>query len=209
MASAACCAIVRAVASVSSSIGAAGSSERIVSSASSSVAVAIGSSAAVEPLLEERHEQRVGSAEACRGRNVERLWLARARRPWLRPRENRPHGVAQPRFGDVHRLRNELVAALVGNANHGRVDTEHLDDRLRDRLERRLERQALRERARDLVERVHLAGSSGAPTRGRRQRLAELGRLLVQPRVLDRDGELCGERGEQREVALAERPTAG
>ena len=64
-------AIVRAVASVSGVIGAAGSSDRMVSCASNSPAVAIGRSAAVAPPSRNGKQQRVGAAEPLGQRGVE------------------------------------------------------------------------------------------------------------------------------------------
>jgi hypothetical protein len=108
-------------------------------------------------LVEERDQQRMRAAESPRRRDIEHERLVRARRPRLRPLEDRPHGIVHPRLGDVHRPRDELVAALVRDSDHGGVDAEHVDDRRRHRRECLLERETLRERARDLVERVHLA----------------------------------------------------
>ena len=67
-------------------------------------------------------------------RDVEQLRLAVARRPRLRPLEDRAHGLAEPRLRDVHGARDELVAALVRNTDHRSVDAELLDDRLGHRV---------------------------------------------------------------------------
>ena len=77
------------------------------------------------PLLEERRQERMRASEARRRRDVEQQRLLGARRTPLRPLEDRAHGSCEPRVGDVHGTRRELVATLVGNADHRGVDVEH------------------------------------------------------------------------------------
>src|SRR4029450_1629067 len=86
------------------------------------------------------------------------------------------------------------------------VDVERVDERDGHAVERLLEREALREGARDLVERVE-APRDGLLC-GARLALALDRRLevLVEPRVLDGDGELGGERHEEPRLALARYP---
>ena len=56
----------------------------------------------------------------------------------------------------MERTGDELLPALVGDADDGRVGVEELDDGPRDRIERGVEREALRERPGDLVQRAEL-----------------------------------------------------
>jgi hypothetical protein len=153
-------------------------------------------------LLEERAQQRVGAAEARDGGQVEEQRRVGARGPRLGPLEDRAHRGGEPRLGDVDRARHELVAALVGDADHGGVDAELPDEGLRDGGERRVERERLRERPRDLVERRHLPRRRPLRLEDLRELGAELGRALVQPRVLDGDRELRRERAQQRHVSF-------
>jgi len=109
----------------------------------------------------------------------------------------------------VHRARHELVAALVGNSDHRRVNAENVHDRRGDCRERFLEGEALGEGTRDLVQRVHLTRALPLRLEHLAERFAQLLRTLVQPRVLHRDRKLSGERGEEHGIALADRARAG
>ena len=97
--------------------------------------------------------------------------------------------------------RDELVASLLGNADHGRIDPEQVDRRVHDGLERGVERETGRERARDLVQRAQLAGPRCSGLQGEFPLRCEALHVLVQTSVLDRDGELAGQRSEQRRLA--------
>ena len=110
--------------------------------------------------------------------------------------------VTELRVLDVLRARSEELAAIVGHADHGGVDVEHVDDRLRQRLERLVERELLRKRAGDLVQRteparrVPLGGERGLTL------VAEVRGLLVELRVLHRDRELPCKRTEQLRLVV-------
>ena len=213
IASAAWPAIESAVSAISPATGRPGCSETIVSVASSSAGVAIGITAAVEPLRRNGASRASAppSASAAVGVEEERLVALEQleqmpSRQLLRPREERARRRVDALVVDVHGPRDELDPALVGHPDHGGIDTEQRHDRLREHVERRLEREALREGARDLVQRVEPLGRLAL----RRERLlalaAQLLRALVQPRVLDQHGELRGERDEQRALVGAQRP---
>ena len=70
-----------------------------------------------------------------------------------------------------------------------------------------VERQLLRERARDLVQRAQAARRLALGGERGLALAAELGRLLVELRVLHRDGELPGERAEQRRFVVGRTTT--
>ncbi len=114
IASAACAATVAAVATASSLIGLAGSSDRIVIRASVSFGVMIGRMIAVEPL------SRNGTSSACAPPSRRAEAGSRVRGAvdlgvdGLRPVEQRPHGIAQAPVGDVDRPRQHHVTPLVG-----------------------------------------------------------------------------------------------
>ena len=200
----------RAVASVSASIGSrrVEREDRQLARAARS-AVAIGSSAAVEPFSRNGIEQRMRAAEPRRRRDVEQR-AARASAA----------GAAAAARGSCARRPSSRASATCtargtnwsprssGTRITAASTPSTVDDRRRDGVERRVERQALRERARDLVERVHLPRRLALRLEHVAERLAELLRPLVQPRVLHGDRELGGERREQRDVALAERARA-
>ena len=160
-------------------------------------------------LLEERRQQLVRSPELCARRRVEDERLPRAehpldrkRREGLRALEDRARGFVDACVGNVQCARRQELAPLVRHADRGRVDVEQLDRVPRERIERGLEGEALRERPRHLVERAHAAGRLAFRRERALQIDAELLRLLVQERVLDCDGELRGERGQQRLLVL-------
>ena len=134
--------------------------------------VAIGTTAAVEPFSRNgassrcdppssfascgrEHERPARAEQPLDGERVERLRQRRA------PVDTASH---EPRVAHVDaRASDELVAALVRHADHGRVDVEQLHGAPRERLERRVEREALRERLRDLVERANAPRRRRAP----------------------------------------------
>ena len=127
----------------------------------------------------------------------------------LRSKQDRPGSLFEPGLGNLERTRQQPLATFVRHSDQRSVDVEHVDDRARHRLERGLERQALGERARDLVQRPELARGPALRFERRGERVAELLRLLVQPRVLDGDGELGGQRREQGRLVLGHRPAPG
>ena len=125
------------------------------------------------------------------------------------PHQEGAQRLGEARVRDAQRLRLEVVAALVGRTDHRGVDREVLDERVRHGVERPLERERLRERAGDGVERADL----GRRLPLLRERLlalaAEALRLLVQLRVLHGDGELRGERAQQRLLVRRQRALRG
>ena len=164
-------------------------------------------------LAQERRQQGEGSTERLRPVGVEEQRLASLEqcqqlppRQLLRSREQGARGGIVSLVIHVDGSCGQLDPALVGHADHSRVDAEQRHDRLREHVQGRLEREALRERARDLE-------LGGQPLRRfplRAERLLELpaerGRPLVQASILDGHGELCGERDEERALVGAQRP---
>ena len=213
IASAAWPAIESAVSAISPSTGRPGCSETMVSVASSSAGVAIGTTAALDPLRRNGASSASAppSASAPVGVQEERLVALEQgeqipSRQLLRPGQQCARGRVDALVVHVHRPRDQLDPALVGHPDHGGVDAEQRHDRLGEHIERRLQRQALGERAGDLVERVEPLGRLAL----RRERLlalaAQLLRALVEPCVLDQHRELRGERDEQRALVRAQRP---
>ena len=154
----------------------AGSRETSVSVASTSAGVAIGRTTAVEPLLQERHEQLVRSSAARERRSstsgARRGTAARTR---LASGSGAVEDRAQRRPRAARRRRGaraaRAVAALVRHADHRGVDIEHARRPSRaTRLERRVEREALRERAGDLVQRAQTPRGLRARRRARASR---------------------------------------
>ncbi len=120
----------------------------------------------------------------------------------LRSPEDDARCIGKVHILDVDRTRRQELAPIVGHADHGGVDIEHVDDRLRERVEGLVERKLLSERARDLVQRSEPARR--LPLRRERSLplTAQLGRLLVQLRVLDGYRKLSSECAEQRGFVL-------
>ncbi len=171
-------------------------------------------------LLEERNEQLVRCSQAPRALRIEHQRLARAEETatrqalqLLRALEQRQQRVGQAGIGHVGGPRDELVAALLGNADHGRIDPEQVDRRAHDGFQGGLERETGRERARDLVQRAQLAGSCRFGGQGAFPFRCQALHVLVEASVLHRDRELAGQRGEQCRLArrrhVAERQVDG
>ena len=57
----------------------------------------------------------------------------------LRAPENDARRVGKVRILDVDRTRRQQLSPFVGHPDHGGVDVEHIDDRLRERIERLVE----------------------------------------------------------------------
>ena len=127
----------------------------------------------------------------------------------LRPVEDRAHRVGEPSVGDVHTAWHERVATITRHSDHGRIDAEHMDDRLGDGLQRCLEGKAARKRVRDLIERSQPARGLSLRVEHRAQRLAELLCLLVQASVLHGHRELRRKGGEQVPLTVGRAPGAG
>jgi hypothetical protein len=125
----------------------------------------------------------------------------------LRSKEDRAHRGREPLVRDVRGVWDEHLTARVRQPDHGGVDLQLLDDGARDRRDRYVQRHALRERAGDLVERTKAPRSLTL----RAQRGLEVGAEprgpVVEARILDCDGELTGEGGEQRPVPFVRKPT--
>ncbi len=168
-------------------------------------------------LLEERREERQLAAEAPYGGRIEPERPAlpeqppdRARRERLGAEEDRLRGVREPVVGDPEPSGHEHLPPLVGHRDQRRINVELADDRVDDGLEHPVDRcLALAERLRDRVEGAELRGCAPLPPESGRQPFLLLLRLLVQPRVLHRHGDLARQRGEQGDLSGCERPAAG
>ncbi len=158
------------------------------------------------PALREERLEQLGATLDAEGQRLAKEPLHVRIPERLCAPEDDTRGVGEVHVLDVDRARRQQLAPLVGHADHRGVDVEHVDDRLRERIERLVERQLLRERARDLVQRpepaccLALGRERGLPL------AAELGRLLVELRVLDGHCELPRECLEQRRLVVRRPP---
>ena len=117
----------------------------------------------------------------------------------LRAAEDRPQRLAEPLVGHVERARDQQLAARVRHADHGGVDLEQLDDGARDRVERLPRATGSARRSGRSRRARRAAATTAARTASACSQLGpELRRLLVQARVLHGDGELRGDRGDER-----------
>jgi hypothetical protein len=162
-------------------------------------------------LAQERRQQRQRAPVRLRQLGVEDERLAApkqceqvAPRQLLRSREQSPRRRIDPLVIHVNRPCCQLDPALVGHADHRRINAEQLDDRRRQDVERRLQREALRERARDLVLRVQPLRLLLLRGERLREIVVEPGHPLVQPGVLDRHRQLPREGRQQRPLVLAQ-----